>query len=689
MEKYKKILILIILAGTVFTVICSAQQKRLSWSEAVSRAKEIVSRMSLDEKIAQLHGIQDQTHYRVVPGLSRLGIPALTITNGPAGFGPAGPGHQSKATALPAPVSLAATWDTAAARLNGEVAGEESAAFGNLLLESPDVNIARTPHNGRTFEGYGEDPYLAGQMAAGYIQGVQSQGILANVKHFAGNNQEDNRFHVNAVIDERTLHEIYLPAFEAAVKQGHVASVMAAYNKLNGYHCTENDTLLTLILRKEWGFKGFVTSDFGAVHSTVPAALHGLDVELPTGKYWGNGLLKAAVDSGKVPVSVIDNMLVRRYSTMMHDGVWNRPAPSRVTPAGHAAVALHLATEGMVLLKNENKMLPWKERSVHSIALIGPFSGRAMTGGGGSSRVDPILTVNPLEGMQHFLGERVKVFQYDGRDIDSAVALAHAVGRVVLMLGDFQTEGRDHPIALQGNQDELAKAVLAANPRTVVVLKSGGPVFMPWVDQAPAILEAWYPGEEDGNAVPAVLFGKVNPSGKLPITFPERDADLPQRTPEQYPGVNNTERYSEGIFMGYRWYDEEHIKPLFPFGYGLSYTSFVYKNLKIVPESGDRVSVTFTITNTGKRRGAEVAELYVGLPSSPEVPEPPKELKGFERVELAPGRSATAHFLLDREALSYWDIHTHGWKMLSGKFQIYAASSSRDIRLKGTFQEKQ
>ncbi|MGH2643932.1 MAG: glycoside hydrolase family 3 protein, partial [Chitinophagaceae bacterium] len=532
MNRYRKVLILTVITGALSSEFCLAQQMKISGTDAVTRAQKIVAQMSLDEKTAQLHGIQDETHYRVVPGIPRLGIPALTITNGPAGFGPAGPGHQSKATALPAPISLAATWDTAAARRNGEVAGEESAAFGNLLLESPDVNIARTPHNGRTFEGYGEDPYLTGQIAVSYIKGVQSQGILANVKHFAGNNQEDNRFHVNAVIDERTLHEIYLRAFEAAVKEGHVASIMAAYNKLNGYHCTENDTLLTVILRKEWGFRGFVTSDFGAVHSTVPAALHGLDVELPTGKYWGNGLLKAAIESGQVPVSVIDSMLVRRYSTMMQYGVWNRPAPNRVIPANHAAIALHLATEGMVLLKNKDNMLPWKAGAVHSIALIGPFSAKAMTGGGGSSRVNPILTVSPVEGMQHLLGNHVKVFQYNGQNIDSAVDLARSAGKVVLMLGDFQSEGRDHPIILRGNQDTLAEAVLAANPNTVVVLKSGGPVLMPWVSQAAAILEAWYPGEEDGTAVAQVLFGKVNPSGKLPITFPKSDADLPLRTPE-------------------------------------------------------------------------------------------------------------------------------------------------------------
>ena len=301
----------VILAGLLGGLTLLAVQRAGAQSAAApnqadeARARQLVAQMTLDEKIAQLHGIHDKTDYRIVPGLPRLGIPALTVANGPAGLGPAGPGHEGKATALPAPISLAATWDVEAARLNGEIAGNEAAALDNLLLESPDVNIARTPHNGRTFEGFGEDPFLAGQLAAANIQGIQSQGVIANVKHYAANNQEHNRFNINEIIDERTLRELYLPAFEAAVKQGHVGSLMAAYNQVNGHHCCENDFLLNQVLKKEWGFDGFVTSDFGAVHSTVPSAKAGLDLEMPTGKYFGDAL-KKAVEAGEIPVSLLD-----------------------------------------------------------------------------------------------------------------------------------------------------------------------------------------------------------------------------------------------------------------------------------------------------------------------------------------------------------------------------------------------
>lgn len=668
----------------VFGVGCAGAQTTDSQNYE-ARARQIVAQMTLDEKIAQLHGIKDKTNFRIVPGLPRLGIPALTVANGPAGLGPAGPGHEGKATALPAPISLAATWDIEASRINGEIAGGEAAAFGNLLLESPDINIARTPHNGRTFEGFGEDPYLAGQLAVANVEGIQSQGIIANVKHYAGNNQEENRHKVNDVIDERTLRELYLAAFEAAVEQGHVASVMAAYNKVNGHYCCENDYLLNQVLKGDWGFQGFVTSDFGAVHSTVPSAEAGLDLEMPTGVYFGDALKKAVL-SGQVPVSLLDEKLVRRFSTMMHMGVWNPRPATDVIPPENAMAAMKLGAEGIILLKNDGGQLPLQAGTIHSIALIGPFTGQAMAGGGGSSRVRPYLTVSPVEGIQQFAGKDVSVSEDDGTDLTKAVALAKAADVAIVMLGDHQSEGHDHPITLAGNQDALAAAVLAANPHTIIVLKTGGPVLMPWVAQAPAVLEAWYPGEEDGAAVAAVLFGAVDPSGKLPITFPKRDEDLPTHTPEQYPGVDNDAHYSEGLLVGYRWYDAKNIEPLFPFGYGLSYTTFGYDDIKVSSPAADgSVTVGFKITNTGSRAGAEVAQLYVSLPSLPDVPEPPRELKGFQRVELAPGQSAQVTFVLNARSLSYWDTTTHGWKVAPGAYTVSAAASSRDLRLNGTF----
>jgi len=665
-----------------------AQQDFAPDGKYEKHARDIVAQMTLDEKIAQLHGTQKSNEFRVVLALPRLGIPALTVANGPAGMGPAGPGHSGKATALPAPISLAATWDIAAARVNGDIAGGEAAGLGNLLLESPDINIARTPHNGRTFEGFGEDPFLAGQLAVANIEGIQSHGVIANVKHYVANNQEQFRHTINEVIDERTLREIYLPAFEASVKEGHVGSLMGAYNQVNGHFCCENDFLLNQVLKKEWGFNGFVTSDFGAVKSTVPTAKAGLDLEMPSGKYWGESL-KKAVDSGEVPASLLDEKLIRRYRTMMAFGYWDHPPERHPIPPENAAGALKLGEEGVVLLKNSGDLLPLKTNGVHSIALIGPFAGRAMTGGGGSSHVQPFLTVNPVEGMQKVVGDNVKIQEDDGADIPRAVAVATNADVVVLMLGDRQTEGRDHPIALENNQDELAAAVLAANPRTIVVLKTGGPVLMPWVDHSSAIVEAWYPGEEDGAVVANVLFGIADPSGKLPITFPKRDEDLPTHTPEQYPGIDGVAHYSEGLLVGYRWYDAKNIEPLFPFGFGLSYTKFSYDKLKISPpDSANNVTVEFTVTNTGDRAGAEVAQLYLGLPSVPDAPEPPRELKGFRRVELNPGQSATIQFSLDARSLSYWDDASRGWKVGAGNYKVYAAASSRDIRLDGDFNIK-
>ncbi len=653
-----------------------------------ARARQIVAQMTLDEKIAQLHGIRDSNNYRIVPGLARLGIPALTVANGPAGLGPAGPGHEGKATALPAPIALAATWDVEAARAHGDVAGGEAVLLGNLLLESPDINIARTPHNGRTFESFGEDPFLSGRLAAAYVRGIQIHPIIANVKHYAGNNQEQNRMRVNDVIDERTLRELYLPAFEAAIVEGHCASLMGAYNKVNGAYCCENDVLLNQILKGDWKFAGFVTSDFGAVHSTVPSAKAGLDLEMPTGVYFGQAL-KSAVTEGEVTEAMLDEKLVRRFRTMMSRGVWD-PLPARgPIPPGNAAIAMKLGAEGIVLLKNTGGQLPLQTNALHSLAVIGPFAAHAMTGGGGSSHVNPFLTVDPVAGIHQFVGDNVKINEYAGTNVAAAAAAAKAADVVILMLGDRQAEGRDHPIALSEDQDALAAAVLAANPHTVVVLKSGGPVLMPWASQAPAILEAWYPGEEDGAAVAAVLFGAVNPSGKLPITFPKSDRDLPLRTADQYPGVQNAAQYSEGLLVGYRWYDAQKIEPLFPFGHGLSYTTFAYSDLKVAPPTGaTNVTVQFDLSNTGRRAGVEVVQLYVGLPSLPDVPQPPRQLKGFRRVELEAGKSAHVTLTLDARALSYWDAASHGWKIAPGSYTVWAASSSRDLRLTQTFDVK-
>jgi beta-glucosidase len=688
--------------------LCSA----LGAQDADRRARDLVNRMTLDEKIEQLHGIRDDDHYRFIPPLPRLGIPALQITNGPAGAGPGGTKPQAKATALPSPLSLAATWDPALAKLNGDIIGAESKDIGNALVEAPTINIARVPQNGRTFEGYGEDPYLVAQIAVNNIIGIQEQGVIANVKHFAANNQETNRFTVNEDVDERVMREIYLPAFEAAIKTGHSASLMCAYPRVNGTYCCEDAALLNDILKKEWGFDGFVTSDFGAVHSTVGSALGGLDLEMPTGKFFNAEDLKAAVQSGQVPISVIDDKLIRRFRTMMRLGVFDHPPVPKPIPAEeNGTTARRLAEEGMVLLKNDGGILPLHPAQLKSIAVIGPAAAKAFTGGGGSSRVAPLYIVDPLDGIRRRIGDKVSVTFADGSDPAQAATLASAANIALVMVGDINSEGRDHQLSLEGNQDKLVEAVAAANPRTIVVLKSGAPVLMPWVHQVPAILEAWYPGEEDGNAVAAVLFGEVNPSGKLPITFPKSLDDLPANKPEQYPGTGPVEpyknlefdmnakslpgpgglaRYSEGVFVGYRHYDAKGIAPLFPFGHGLSYTTFAYKDLKISPaqlsvanKGNLEISVEATIVNKGKMRGAEVVQLYLGMPSSEGVPQPPKQLKAFQKVALDPGKETRVRLLLDRRALSYWDVNSHAWVVTPGDYQVMIGASSRDIRLTG------
>ncbi|MGB6546968.1 MAG: glycoside hydrolase family 3 C-terminal domain-containing protein [Candidatus Acidiferrales bacterium] len=678
--------ILLATAALLASVPATSQQ------DPDTRAKALVAQMTLDEKIEQLHGIHNDTQYRMVPGIPHLGIPDFHITNGPAGAGPSGAGKQVPATALPSPIALASTWDVNLAQRYGQIAGAEAKDIGNSLLEAPDINIARVPQNGRTFEGYGEDPFLAARLSVANITGIQSQGLLANVKHFAANNQESDRFVVNEIVDERTLREIYLPAFEASIKEGHSATVMCAYPRVNGTFACENAKLLDQVLRQDWGFKGFVISDFGATHSIVPAVKAGLDMEWPTGIYFGDAL-KAAVQSGELPEAALDQMLVHRFSTLMSFGLFDHPpAPQAIPAQKDGAAARGIAEAGMVLLKNSGNILPLHASLLKSLAVIGPYAGEANTGGGGSSHVVALYSVNPVDGIQGRVGPGVSVMYADGSDIAKAADMAKSADVAIVMVGDHATEGRDHLLTLEGSQDALIAAVAAANPHTIVVLKTGSAILMPWLDQVPGLLEAWYPGEEDGNAVAAVLFGDIDPSGKLPITFPKRVEDAPAHTPDQWPGVDLQAHYTEGVFVGYRYYDAHKIEPLFPFGFGLSYTTFSYDHLQISPDRvqfGEAAPATVTIscdvTNSGSVAGAEVAQLYLGLPSRTTVPEPPQQLKGFQKVALEPGQTAHVQFAVDARAVSYWDIATHAWTILPGTIHVMVGSSSRDIRLRGQF----
>jgi beta-glucosidase len=648
------------------------------------RADLLVRAMTLDEKILEIHMMNTKEHPREVPAIPRLGIPALKITNGPAGAGPGDSPHPAPATALPSALALAASWDPELAEEFGRVAASESADRGERVIEAPGVNITRVPQNGRNFEYFGEDPYLAGQLAAAEIKGIQSQGVIAEVKHFDANNQETNRKTINEVMDERTQREIYLPAFEAAVRRGRAAAVMCAYPSVNGEFGCENTHQLKDILRGEWGFQGFVQSDYTATHSTVAAALAGLDLEMKHDEHYDSGM-KTAITSGKLPESAVDTMLVRRFGEMFRFGLFDRPDSSKVIPAKKdGEIARAIAGQCAVLLKNSRGQLPLQPDAIHALALIGPYAGAALTGGGGSSQVVPLYTVTPIEGIKKYLGTNATVTYNDGSDVAAAVAIAKTADLAVLMVGNKDREGQDRPnLSLPDNQDALVSAVAAANPHTVVVLKTGGPVLMPWLDRVPVVFEAWYPGEEDGNVVADVLFGKVNPSGKLPMTFPKAENETPASTPEQYPGVNGTAVYSEGLQVGYRWYDAQKVTPLFPFGFGLSYTKFQFGKLSLPLDvrPGRPVSVALDVKNAGWREGADVVQVYLASPSS--AGEPGQQLRGFTKVELKPGETKHVTITLDPRAFSIWDTNAKRWTVVPGNYRILAGDSSRDLPLHG------
>lgn len=516
------------------------------------------------------------------------------------------------------------------------------------------------------------------------IRDIQEEGVIAEAKHYAANNQETERKTINEVIDERTLREIYLPAFKAAMKEGDAGAIMCAYPSVNGQCGCENTHLLKDILRGEWGFEGFVQSDYTATHSTVPAALAGLDLEMKHDDYYDSGM-KAAIAQGRLNESVVDTMLIRRFSQMFRFGLFDHSLPAKPIPtAEDGDIARSIAEQSSVLLKNRQGLLPLRVREIHSVALIGPYAGAAHTGGGGSSAVTPLYTVSPVEGIRNLFGAGVAVSYNDGSDPVAAAKLAASADVALVMVGNKDREGHDRPnLSLPANQDELVSSVAAANRRTAVVLKTGGPVLTPWLSQVAAVLEVWYLGEEDGNAVANLLFGKANPSGKLPLTFPKAESDTPAHTPKQYPGVNGEVVYSERLEVGYRWYDAEKIPPLFPFGYGLSYTTFALRHLSVSgPTRADkRVVVGVDISNTGERAGADVIQVYVGDPVA--SGEPPGQLKGFKKVMLEPGKTKHVTMSLDGRAFSIWDAAAHQWRMVHGHFGISAGDSSRELPLRG------
>ncbi len=663
---------------------------------AEKRAALLIKEMTLEEKISQIHMMDGGGHPRAVVGIERLGIPMFRITNGPAGAGPGDARPTQPATALPAAIGLAASWDPELAAAWGHVAGAEVKMRGEHLIEGPGLNITRVPQNGRNFEYFGEDPWLSGRIGIAEVKAIQAEGVIAEIKHYACNNQESNRKTVNEIVDERTLREIYLPAFEAVVKEANAGAVMAAYPAVNGHFCSENPHLLDDILRKDWGFTGFVQSDYTGTKNATPAAKAGLDLSMKADVY--NQGIKDALAKGEVKEADIDQMLMRRYTKVFAFGMMDEVrTPVKIPAEKNGAISREIAQQCVVLLKNEKGILPLDAGKVKSVALIGPYAGAAHTGGGGSSAVEALYKVSPEAGLKQHVGN---VNYVDGKDAAAAAAAAKGADVAIVMIGTKDSEGRDRQnLSLPNNQDALVAAVAAANPNTVVVLKTGGPVLMPWVGSVPGLVEAWYPGEEDGNVVADVLFGKVNPSGKLPMTFPVHEKDTPANTPEQWPGVGQdakgvggTATYSEKLLVGYRWYDQTGTKPLFPFGYGLSYTTFALSNISTATMAmaalpGEtRMAVSVEVKNTGSRDGSEVVQVYVAAPAA--AGEPPKQLKGFAKVALKAGETKQVEIALDPRAFSVWSVEKNQWVVFPGTHTVLVGTSSVELPLKATVNVK-
>lgn len=803
-------------------------------TEIERRIDSILSQMTLEEKIDLLGGV-DGFFIRDIP---RLNLPRLKMADGPIGVRNFGP-----ATSFAAGVGLAATWNPALAELVGIELGRDARAKGVHFLLAPGVNIYRAPMNGRNFEYFGEDPFLASRMAVTYIKGVQSQGVSATVKHYLGNNSEFDRHNTDSIIDERTLREIYLPTFEAAVKEAHIGAVMSSYNLTNGLHMSQNKYLLTDVLKKEWGFDGLIMSDWSGTYDGIEATNAGQDLEMPSGLHMNQQILKPAIEQGKVSVATIDDKVRRILRTALRFGWLDRDQTALSVPRYNLQgrqVALNAARESITLLKNDGGLLPLSKSKIKSISIIGPDAYPAAHVGGGSADVQPFAAISYLEGLANYAGKDLQVY-YDrglptysdlagatnftasqtngesglraeyfnnldlkgtpvisrieqhvdygtaarllfpeqtlssrwtgyytpqesgsyeifvqthrerggsyrlyvddklvldnwttltalvdyrtlrldtrphkivleqtGRGDRRAARLRMGIVRtgqlvsanakklaassdVVVVAAGFDSESEaesaDRTFRLPLGQDELIQEMIAANKNTIVLMTSGGNTDMnAWLDRAPALIQAWYPGQEGGTALAEVLFGEVNPSGRLPVTFERRWEDNPVH--DSYYPQAGTKRvlYKEGVFVGYRGYEQNRIKPVFPFGFGLSYTTFTYSNLSIKPMSnsgsGPRYEVTFEVKNTGTREGADVAQIYVG-DTHTKVPRPVKELKGFSKVNLRPGETKRVSVILDSRALSYYDVNAKQWRAEPGDYNVLVGRSSEQIELRG------
>ena len=693
------------------------------------RVEDALSRMTLEEKVAILHA---QSKFSSA-GVPRLGIPEVWCTDGPHGIRPevlwdewdqAGWTNDS-CTAFPALTCLAATWNPEMSALYGKSIGEEARYREKDILLGPGVNIYRTPLNGRNFEYMGEDPYLSLRMVVPYIEEVQKNGVAACVKHFALNNQEAHRHGIDVEVDDRALNEIYLPAFKAAVQEGGAWAVMGAYNKYKGEHCCHNRYLLNDILKRDWAFDGVVVSDWGGTHDTKQAAENGLDMEFGSwtdGLSWGasnaydNYYLAAPyldmLRKGEASTATLDDKARRVLRLIFRTAMNTRKPFGSLNSPEHLAAARRIAGEGMVLLKNEGGVLPIDLGRAKTIAVVGENAIKMMTVGGGSSSLKVRHEYTPLEGIRAAAAGKAEVIyergyvgdvtgDYNGvktgQDLSESrseaqlIADAAAAARkadAVIFVGGLNKsnhqdcEGDDRlQYGLPYAQDKVIGALAEANPNLAVVIVSGNAVAMPWIDRVPAVLEAWFSGSEAGNALADVVFGAVNPSGKLPFTFPVRLEDNGAHTLGEYPGADKV-KYNESIFVGYRWHDKEQLKPLFAFGHGLSYTAFAVGNVKadrttLAPNGSIRISAD--VTNTGDRAGAEVVQLYIGDEQS-SLPRPVKELKGFQKVSLNPGQTRTVTFEITSGMLQYYDDAKGAWVAEPGAFTAYVGAASDDIR---------
>ena len=733
---------LIVSAAVLFSAVCFAQKTAdrpvyLDPNAPVEeRVEDALSRMTLEEKVGMTTA-QSKFSSRGVP---RLGIPEVWHTDGPHGIRPevlwddwdqAGWTNDS-CTAFPALVNLAATWDKEMSLLYGRSIGEEARYRKKDILLGPGINICRTPLNGRNFEYMGEDPYLAGQMVVPYIQGVQENGVAACVKHYAVNNQEFQRTQSNSVVDDRTLYEIYLPAFKAAVLEGNAWSIMGSYNLYNGQFNCHNQKLLVDILKGEWGFDGVVVSDWGGCRDSEEAVLNGLDIEMGT---WTNGLRGAASDSyrnyhmadpylkglreGKYTTKELDDKVRRILRLIFRTSMRPEPNYGRFVCPEHYQAAREISAAGVVLLKNDNNALPLNVPQGGKILLVGENVVKKMVVGGGSSNLKTAYEVNPLEGLQNAYGENAEVVwergyvgdtstSYNlvdtGQDLSddrspevliaAAVEAAKDADYVIFVGGLNKSAHQDNEstdrlqITLPYGQEKVILALAEVAKKMVVVNISGSAVAMPWADKVDAIVQGWYGGTESGNALADVLTGKVNPSGRLPFTVPFKYEDGPIKTEAQYPGIKEEgdqfwqTHYSEGVYVGYRWYSSKKIKVQFPFGHGLSYTTFAYTNAKAdkAEMTADQtLKVSVDVTNTGSADGAEVVQLYINDVKST-IDRPVKELKNFEKVYLKAGETKTVTFEIDAEDLSYFDADKHEWVAEPGKFKALLGSSSEDVR---------